>query len=114
MVNIIYVAIGGFFGSILRFAISSAFKTHPFVIWLANISVCLLLVVLFNYYQLSVIDDWMWLIGGVSFCGAYTTFFTFSNEVLVYITTGYFKNAVIYVASSLLSTLLLVYIVLLV
>ena len=114
MVNIIYVAIGGFFGSILRFAISSAFKKHPFGTWLANISGSLLLAVLFKYYQLSMIDDWMWLIGGVGFCGAYTTFSTFSNEVLVYITTGYFKNAVIYVASSLLSTLLLLYIVLLV
>src|SRR5699024_12015078 len=110
MVNIIYVAIGGFFGSILRFAISSAFKKHPFGTWLANISGSLLLAVLFKYYQLSVIDDWMWLIGGVGFCGAYITFSTFSNEVLVYITTGYFKNVVFYVVILLFIIFLFFYI----
>src|SRR5699024_12633020 len=93
MVNIIYVAIGGFFGSILRFAISSAFKKHPFGTWLANISGSLLLAVLFKYYQLSMIEDWMWLIGGVGFCVSYTIFSIFCYDVFVYITTGFFTIA---------------------
>src|SRR5699024_7541082 len=109
-----FVAIGGFFGRILCFPISRGFKKHPFGTWLATISGRLVLAVSFKYYQLSWIADRMCVIGGVGFCGACSACSTFSTEVLVYITTGYFKNAVIYVASSLLSTLLLVYIVLLV
>lgn len=112
--EVFYVAFGGFFGSILRFGLASSFKKHPIGTWIANISGSLLLAILIRVYQAGMIDPWLWLFAGVGFCGAYTTFSTFSNEVLVYVMAGKLKNAILYVGSSLISALVIVFVILMI
>lgn len=112
--EVFYVALGGFFGSILRFGLARAFKKHPSGTWIANISGSLLLAILIRFSQADMIATWLWLFAGIGFCGAYTTFSTFSNEVLEYMIAGKLKIAILYVGSSLLSALSIVFVVLMI
>lgn len=107
--HILYVAIGGALGSVLRFLISSWFQRNDYTaIWpllLVNILGSFLAAFLFslpNKYTSPLIS--FLLISG--FCGGFTTFSAFSLESWQRIEQGQIFTAFLFVGASLLSGLL--------
>ncbi|ASK62798.1 chromosome condensation protein CrcB [Virgibacillus phasianinus] len=106
--NIILVAIGGFFGSILRYHISIKANKHLIGTWIANMLGSALLGFLYRLHFTNTLSDWSWMLLGVGFCGAFTTFSTFGNETLLLVLNKKYKHAITYVISSLVVSFLLV------
>lgn len=89
------VAIGGFFGAIARFLLSKQFPQFwgTFIVNVLGsfcIGLCLHLAINSELYSLIVIG----------FLGAFTTFSTFTYEVLQMLKDGCYNVAIIYMASS--------------
>jgi len=110
--SILLVAAGGFIGSVMRFFLSVKANKHLFGTWLANISGSVLLALLLHFYLHQTISEQVWLFFGIGVCGAYTTFSTFGNETLHLILDKKYKRAVGYVSSSIITSLLMVWIIL--
>lgn len=108
----IWVGIGGFFGAILRYIIGQ-FVSHKFAInfplgtWLINLSGSFLLGILVYLYVDQIVPEEIWLLVGVGFLGAYTTFSTFSVEVVRLVQDQHNKRAVVYVVTSVVFGILL-------
>lgn len=110
--NILLVALGGFFGSIARFYLAGKINRHLLGTWLANLTGSLLLGVVLRLYLSGVIAEEAWLLAGVGFCGAYTTFSTFGNEGLDLLMEKQYITAGRYIISSVVLSLFLVWVVL--
>ncbi|WP_067727201.1 fluoride efflux transporter FluC [Oceanobacillus damuensis] len=110
--NLLLVAIGGFLGSIARYSISVKLNKRLIATWIANISGSMLLAFSLHFYMQGLISDRTWLLLGVGFCGAYTTFSTFGNEVLQLLLHQQYIHAGIYVLSSFTVSILAVFITL--
>jgi CrcB protein len=95
----------GAIGALLRFYLGKwiAGKTgmrFPWGTWVINMTGSLLLGILFTLKKDDALPEWVWLMAGVGFCGAYTTFSTFGYETILLMEKGHWKNACIYVLSS--------------
>lgn len=110
--NFLLVALGGCVGSMLRFYISMRFNKKLLGTMIANITGSILLAWLVGLYASGELSQQIWLIAGVGFSGAYTTFSTFSHETLNLLSNRQFLAAACYVLSSFGSAIILVYIVL--
>lgn len=111
---IAFVAIGGGFGAIARFLVSEMMNAKgsiPYGTWIANIIGSLLLGGLVVLRTKHVLPEFLWQIAGVGFCGAFTTFSTFGKETITLLQKNKMKEAFIYVASSLLISISLVWII---
>lgn len=108
--NLLLVAIGGFFGSITRFYISFILNKHVVGTWIANISGSILLAIIVSLQMNQLLTEWVWTFVGIGFCGAYTTFSTFGNETLELILNKRLSTALCYIFSSLFFTLFIIYI----
>jgi CrcB protein len=106
--SFLFVAIGGFFGSILRFYISVKANKHLIGTWIANISGSILLAMAVYYHADGNLAEWVWALFGIGFCGAYTTFSTFGNETLQLILDKKYGIAAGYVGLSLAVSLFFV------
>lgn len=106
--NLLLVAIGGFFGSITRFYIYEKANRHIIGTWIANITGSIFLAFIFHFYFSQMISDQLWLFFGVGFCGAYTTFSTFGNETLQFCLEERYFTAAAYVFCSLVISLLFI------
>ena len=110
MINIIWVAAGGAFGASLRFLTSNLFRyifpNFPFGTIFVNILGSFMIGILMNYLQNKIVSENFikyFLIIGV--LGSFTTFSTFSYEVIDMLNNKKFLISFFYVFSSLASCL---------
>ncbi len=103
------IGIGGSLGAVTRFILGNLIsnksqKLFPFPLgtWIINITGSFLLGLIAQLHLTNQISEWLWLLWGVGFCGAYTTFSTFGNETITLIQSNKVKLAIIYVISSII------------
>lgn len=103
------IGIGGSLGAAARFIVGNLIskgtqKVYPFPIgtWIINIAGSFLFGLLTQLHLSNHISEWLWLFGGIGFCGAFTTFSTFGYETINLIQSNKIKLAIIYVLSSII------------
>lgn len=79
------VGIGGFIGSISRYAVNLVItkyidKSLPYATFIVNIVGCFIIGMLFGLVQRGQLSNNYWLVFATGFCGAFTTFSTFALE----------------------------------
>ncbi|MFC7322211.1 fluoride efflux transporter CrcB [Halobacillus campisalis] len=107
------VLLGGMIGAIMRFELSrlNRLRVLPWGTFIANATGGLLLGLLIRNEPM--IPEWLWLLLGVGFCGSYTTFSTFSYEVIELIQKKYHAKAAFYMISSVVVTISGCYVIIL-
>ena len=104
--NILFVMIGGFFGSISRFALGGWIHTNngfPLGTLIINLLGCFALGWFITFMrQKKGMKDYIHLMIGTGFLGSFTTFSTFSIEIINLIENSEFIQAVIYVFTSVI------------
>lgn len=106
MINLLLVAAGGFFGSIARFTISLRMNKHPVGTWIANISGSIVLAYTLHFYVTDQLSQALWLLIGIGFSGAYTTFSTFGFESINLIIEKKYLKLGLYILASFGITIL--------
>ena|SRR5690625_3003451 len=79
-------------------------KLYPFPTgtWIINIAGSFLLGLITQLHLSGYISESLWLVSGVGFCGAFTTFSTFGYETIVLIQSKETRLAIIYVVTSII------------
>jgi len=101
MTNFLWVALGGAIGAVGRYSIGlwliNLSKLFPFATLIVNITGSFLLALLFAW-QLNQdgVNQQLWLLLGVGTLGAFTTFSTFSLDLVLLAQQGEWLKAVIY------------------
>ncbi|NKF50594.1 fluoride efflux transporter CrcB [Shewanella sp. WXL01] len=114
MTNVLFVALGGSIGAVLRYLISlfmlQVFGTSfPFGTLLVNIIGSFLMGVVYALGQISHVSPELKALIGVGMLGALTTFSTFSNETLLLIQEGYWLKGFLNVLLNVTLCLFMVY-----
>ncbi|RFB18466.1 fluoride efflux transporter CrcB [Bacillus sp. HNG] len=102
---IILVGIGGAVGAASRYlaGIWIGKKTgnaFPYPTLYINIMGSFLLGILTGMNQIQILPKWCWLLLGVGFCGAFTTFSTFGYEAIQLFLSKQLKKAYLYIVAS--------------
>lgn len=107
------VGLGGSFGAAARFLlgqfIMERFKRispFPLGTLIINVLGSFILGVLANFHEAGQISDWIWFLGGIGFCGAFTTFSTFGYETVTLLQTKRIKFAIIYISLSVVVSII--------
>ncbi|MCL1060155.1 fluoride efflux transporter CrcB [Shewanella sp. Choline-02u-19] len=100
MSNILFVALGGSVGAVLRYLISILMlqvfgSGFPFGTLVVNILGSFLMGVVYAFGQVSEVSPEIKAFIGVGMLGALTTFSTFSNESLLLMQEGYLVKAIL-------------------
>lgn len=100
MNNVLFVALGGSIGAVLRYLISILMlqvfgSGFPFGTLMVNILGSFLMGVVYALGQVSEVSPEIKAFIGVGMLGALTTFSTFSNESLLLIQEGYLVKAIL-------------------
>ncbi|GGI85498.1 fluoride efflux transporter CrcB [Shewanella gelidii] len=114
MNNILFVALGGSIGAVLRYLISLFMiqvcgSGFPFGTLVVNIVGSFLMGVVYALGQVSHLSPEIKALVGVGLLGALTTFSTFSNETLLLMQGGEFLKATLNVVLNLSLCLFMVY-----
>lgn len=112
--NLIYVMIGGFFGSISRYSLGEWIHInngYPLGTFSINLIGCFALGWLLTFISIKrIIKPQLSLLLGTGFIGSFTTFSTFSIETIQLLEKGHLLQALFYVLSSILFGILFSYI----
>ncbi|WLD92780.1 fluoride efflux transporter CrcB [Alkalihalobacillus sp. AL-G] len=105
------IGLGGAMGAAARYSIGLVMKkftigSFPYGTWIVNIVGSLLLGAFANVYGSGELKTSTWSFIGIGFCGAFTTFSTFSYETLQLLQEKKYRTTIIYVLSSLVIGLL--------
>ncbi|WHX98192.1 fluoride efflux transporter CrcB [Neobacillus sp. DY30] len=105
------IGIGGSIGAACRYLLGDFIKKKkpghfPLGTWVINITGSLLLGILYKLHITNEISDWVWLFGGIGFCGAYTTFSTFGYETITLMQSNKKILAGLYVLTSLIVSII--------
>ncbi|MCL1048264.1 fluoride efflux transporter CrcB [Shewanella abyssi] len=100
MTNVLFVALGGSIGAVLRYLISLLMlqvfgSGFPFGTLVVNILGSFLMGVVYALGQVSEVSPEIKAFIGVGMLGALTTFSTFSNESLLLMQQGYLVKAIL-------------------
>ncbi|WP_257348871.1 fluoride efflux transporter CrcB [Pseudalkalibacillus decolorationis] len=101
------IGLGGAFGAYARYSTGILIKKYgsgsfPYGTWIVNIAGSLILGVLTSLFLSGEISDGTWYFSGVGFCGAFTTFSTFSYETIQLLQEEKYRIALTYVMSSVI------------
>lgn len=109
----VLIGIAGSIGAICRYTLGAlvnkigrSLSPFPIGTWFLNISGAFLLGLCAYLLQIGIMTETIWLIVGVGFCGAYTTFSTFGTETVTLLTKHRFGLALLYVLTSVVLSLL--------
>ncbi|SEF71145.1 CrcB protein [Halpernia humi] len=113
MRTILYIFIGGGFGSVMRFLISNYteklfnIKSFPFGTFTVNILGCFIIGVASAYFLK--VDNYLKFLLITGFCGGFTTFSTFSAENYSLWQNGNYFTLAFYILSSVILGLFAVF-----
>ena len=101
--ELLFVGLGGFLGSIFRFLISRYIILYMpvFFVPLGTLTVNVLGSFLIGIFASIISDNILYFIAIVGFCGGFTTFSTFSLELIDMLKLGEWRSAMVYVFVSL-------------
>ena len=110
--DILYVGLGGFIGSVLRYMVSLAMRSagaFPWGTFTVNIAGCLLIGLITGLAgRHTGLPNGANLFLTVGLCGGFTTFSTYSREALTLLQQGHTLVFVLYAAGSVVMGLLAV------
>lgn len=108
MRQLLFVALGGAAGSVLRFLCQRALNhvSFPYGTFTVNIAGCLLIGMFFGLLQKSQLAPTTYLLLVTGFCGGFTTFSAFSQESLLLLMEQRWASFVFYVVASVAAGLL--------
>lgn len=114
MKNILFVFLGGGFGSVLRYIIGKYLNNTetgiPYGTFAANILGCLLIgIILGLAAKNNTLSQNQTLLLTTGFCGGFTTFSTFAYENNMFLKSGDFTNFAIYTIASFIIGFLAVF-----
>jgi CrcB protein len=112
--SILFVGVGGFFGSVLRYLIAEYFKlnwstVYPVGTFTVNLVGSFLIGIIIAATLPEHLDQQARLLLATGFCGGFTTFSSFSFEFFSLLQHGHTGYAFLYAGSSLLLGLLFVW-----
>ncbi|ADG13873.1 CrcB protein [Methanocaldococcus infernus ME] len=109
--NLIIIGIGGFFGAILRYLISSYITKFNFPLGtlIVNILGSFILGFIMYFSLYSTINPEYRLFIATGFCGALTTFSTFSYETFLMIEEGLYIKALLNILLNIILCLISIY-----
>lgn len=101
---LLWIGLGGGFGSALRAYLSFLYNTKydfPWGTFMANVLSSVLLGYLFGKLSSEGASPWWYWLLGMGFCGGFSTFSTFSLESLLLLSQGSVKIGLLYILSSI-------------
>ena len=108
MIAALYVFLGGGIGCLARYSISLFFPSSSshYGTLVANICACFILGILLSMNSREVLTSHHKLLFATGFCGGFSTFSTFSGELILLSQEGAMNQAILYGVASIIAGIL--------